>query len=86
MKNHKLALTRRYYTTGQTAKILRVSVSTLKRWIRESGDTLPKLKRNSNGWKLFSESDLEMLKAYQRQRKKRGRIFSEENLRPVERS
>ena len=74
----------RYYTTGQTAKLLRVSVSTLKRWVREYSQVVPALKRNSNGWKLFSQEDIQSLKDFQKDRKKQGRIFRDSVLKPVD--
>lgn len=46
-----------YLTTGQTAKQLRISVSTLKRWIKNGSVTF-KDRRNINGWKLFSRDDV----------------------------
>ncbi len=73
----------KYYTTGQTADKLRVSVSTLKRWIKESDGLIPTLHRNTNGWKLFSEEDLERLKTFQKDRKRKGRIYQEDTLKPV---
>ncbi|MFC1584440.1 MerR family transcriptional regulator [Fibrobacterota bacterium] len=73
----------RFYTTGQSAKLLRISVSTLKRWLNEE-EVLKKVKQNSNGWKLFSEADIEILKKFRRQKKKMGRNFRPSTLKPVE--
>jgi len=71
-----------YHTTGQVAKVLRVSVSTLKRWIQEER-TITEIKENSSGWKLFSNDDIDSLKQYQKKRKKLGKIFKPSTLRPV---
>ena len=72
-----------FLTTGQTAKSLRISVSTLKRWIQEEG-VLKHVKQNSNGWKLFSEDDLRRLKTYQKQKRKMGKTYKPSTLKPVE--
>ena len=73
----------KFFTTGQTAKLLRISVSTLKRWVHEES-VLQQVKKNSNGWKLFSEWDVNMLRQYQKQKKKMGRVYKASTLRPVE--
>src|SRR5688500_17343476 len=44
---------RPYHTTGQVAKSLRVSVSTLKRWLEEN-PSLAGFRTNASGWRLFS--------------------------------
>jgi len=73
----------KFYTSGQVAKRLRISVSTLKRWISDDG-VVNNIKLNSNGWKLFSINDIHLLKDYQRQKRKNGKRFSPSILRPVE--
>ncbi|MDG5813609.1 MerR family transcriptional regulator [Chitinispirillales bacterium ANBcel5] len=72
-----------YLTTGQVASRLRVSVSTLKRWL-EVHDLAIAEKRNANGWRLFSELDVERLRQLKRELRKKGRRFSEATLLPVE--
>ncbi|MFP4520728.1 MAG: MerR family transcriptional regulator [Fibrobacterota bacterium] len=71
-----------YYTTGQVAKKLRVSVSTLKRWI-SSGDVGTGNLRNASGWRLFSAKDLEKFSDYKKQKRKQGRRFNETTLIPA---
>ncbi len=44
-----------YFSTGETARVLRVSPSTVKRW--ERSGQLASLK-NSNGWRLFNAGDV----------------------------
>ena len=73
-----------FYTSGHVAKKLRISVSTLKRWISDDG-VVNNIKLNSNGWKLFSIHDISVLKDYQKQKRKTGKRFSPSILRPVER-
>lgn len=72
----------KFYTSGQVARRLRISVSTLKRWIDD-----PSLKvseqRNYNGWRLFSEADLSSLNDFKRQLKKNGKRFKDTVLIPV---
>ena len=71
-----------YLTSGQMAKKLRISLSTLKRWIED-----PELKisdqRNYNGWRLFTEDDLFILREFKRQMRKSGKRFNETTLVPV---
>ena len=50
-----------YVTCGQAAKRLRVSISTLKRWVHEPSLSMEEL-RNHNGWRLFSVQQIETLK------------------------
>lgn len=71
-----------YLTSGQVAKRLRISVSTLKRWLEES-DLKISDQRNYNGWRLFSEEDLEILSEYKRKLKKTGKRFNDTTLIPV---
>ena len=73
----------KFYTSGQVAKKLRISVSTLKRWISDE-DIVQNIKLNSNGWKLFSINDIGVLKDYQKQKRKNGKRFSASILSPVE--
>ena len=52
-----------YFTIGQVARKLGVSVSTLKRWLR-SGAVRVNERRNASGWKLFSKSDVSLFQNY----------------------
>jgi DNA-binding transcriptional MerR regulator len=72
----------RYLTSGQVAKKLRISVSTLKRWLDEAGLDISD-QRNYNGWRLFSEDDLKVLMEYKRNLKRNGKRFNETTLLPV---
>ncbi len=72
----------RYLTTGQIAKSLRVSLSTLKRWINDE-DALVDSTRNASGWRLFTQKDLENLKGYKRNKKRNGKKFHAQTLTPV---
>jgi len=72
----------RYLTSGQVAKKLRISVSTLKRWLDEAGLDVSD-QRNYNGWRLFSEDDLKVLMEYKRNLKRNGKRFNETTLLPV---
>jgi len=71
-----------YLTTGQMAKRLRVSISTLKRWIATEA-ALPGKMRNASGWRLFSEKDLLILKQFKQEKRKNGRKFTSTTLTPV---
>jgi len=71
-----------YLTTGQVAKSLRVSISTLKRWL-DSGEVAIEQKRNHNGWRLFSDKDVEALREYKKVLKKSGKKFTKKTLVPV---
>jgi hypothetical protein len=71
-----------YLTCGQVAKRLRVSISTLKRWVEEPDLKIEEL-RNKNGWRLFSEEDLDLLKEYKRQLKRSGKRFTAITLLPI---
>ena len=72
----------RHYTSGQAAKKLRISISTLKRWLDD-----PELKirerRNYNGWRLFSDTDIVTLREYKRQIRRNGKRFNDTTLIPV---
>jgi hypothetical protein len=72
----------RFYTSGQAARRLRVSVSTLKRWL-EDPLLLVSEQRNCNGWRLFSEADISSLYTFKRQIRKNGKRFKETVLVPV---
>jgi transposase len=71
-----------YLTCGQVAKKLRVSISTLKRWIYDPGLDLKQL-RNHNGWRLFSEEQVDQLKEFKRQMKRNGKRFNQSTLSPI---
>ena len=71
-----------FHTTGQVAKALRVSVSTLKRWLEEN-PSLAGFRTNASGWRLFSPDEIEQLREHQRRRKKEGKTFKAATLRPV---
>ena len=72
-----------YLTSGQVARQLHVSISTLKRWLAEQ-DLRIKEYRNYNGWRLFTERDVELLREFKRRAKKNGKRFKETTLLPVE--
>ena len=46
-----------YFTLGQVAKKSGVSVSSVKRWLRDETIKL-ETRRNNLGWRLFTELDL----------------------------
>jgi DNA-binding transcriptional MerR regulator len=71
-----------YFTTGQVARRLRVSISTLKRWLTEKRHSVAD-RRNQHGWRLFSEADLDMLKEHKRKLKRNGKRFNETTLIPI---
>ncbi len=71
-----------YLTSGQVARMLRVSTSTLKRWIDEEC-VLTEKARNSHGWRLFTEKDLATLRNYKKTRRRTGRRFNERTLTPA---
>ncbi|MBL8028990.1 MAG: MerR family transcriptional regulator [Fibrobacteres bacterium] len=71
-----------YLTSGQIAQSLRVSISTLKRWIDEECAIAEKA-RNANGWRLFTEEDLEKLKNFKKTKRRMGRQFRSRTLTPV---
>jgi DNA-binding transcriptional MerR regulator len=71
-----------FHTTGQVAKALRVSVSTLKRWLEETPG-LAGFRTNASGWRLFSPEEIEHIREHQRRRKKEGKTFRPDTLRPV---
>lgn len=71
-----------YRTSGQVAKSLRVSVSTLKRWLEENPG-LATYRVNASGWRLFNEFEIESLRGYQRKKRREGKTFKPSTLRPV---
>jgi len=71
-----------YRTTGQAAKALRVSVSTLKRWLEEN-PRLAAFRTNASGWRLFSLEEIERIREHQRMRRKAGKTYRPDTLRPV---
>ncbi|KMQ52236.1 hypothetical protein CHISP_0917 [Chitinispirillum alkaliphilum] len=64
------------------AKKLRVSVSTLKRWLEEPSLNITD-KRNIHGWRLFTKANVEELKRYKRSLRKNGKRFNDTTLIPV---
>lgn len=71
-----------HFTTGQVAKTLRISISTLKRWLNDTTLCIAD-QRNYNGWRLFSEKDIQTLREFKRQVKTQGRRFNNTTLIPV---
>ena len=76
------SINKSYHTTGQVARTLRVSVSTLKRWLEEN-PTLADFRTNASGWRLFSPEEIDQIREHQRRRKKEGKTFKPSTLRPV---
>jgi DNA-binding transcriptional MerR regulator len=72
----------KFYTTGQVSRRLRISVSTLKRWLEDPVLRISE-QRNYNGWRLFSETDLNVLTAFKKQLRRNGKRFNETVLIPV---
>jgi hypothetical protein len=72
----------KFYTSGQIARRLRISVSTLKRWLEDPSIRISE-QRNSNGWRLFSEADLSVLHNFKLELKRNGKRFKETVLIPV---
>jgi len=71
-----------YLTCGQVAKKLRVSISTLKRWINEPSFKMKAL-RNQSGWRLFSEAQVKELQEFKRQLRRNGKRFNQATLIPI---
>lgn len=71
-----------HYTSGQVAKKLRISISTLKRWLDDPELSIPE-QRNCNGWRLFSDEDVARLRAFKRNMRRIGKRFRENILIPV---
>jgi DNA-binding transcriptional MerR regulator len=72
----------RNYTTGQAAKMLRISGSTLKRWL-DDPELVITDQRNYNGWRLFSEADIRAIREFKRRIKRNGKRFNDTTLIPV---
>lgn len=72
-----------FRTTGQVAKFLRVSVSTLKRWLDETPG-LASDRFNANGWRLFSEAEVMQIRDHQKRKRREGRTFKPSTLRPID--
>lgn len=73
---------RQYLTSGQAARKLRISISTLKRWLETLDLNISEV-RNCNGWRLFTEEDIEVIREYKRRMKKNGKRFNDTTLIPV---
>jgi hypothetical protein len=71
-----------FFTSGQVARRLRISVSTLKRWLDDPSIRISE-QRNCNGWRLFSEADLSVLHSFKLELKRNGKRFKETVLIPV---
>lgn len=72
----------KYLTSGQVCKKLRISISTLKRWLDEPGLNISE-RRNYNGWRLFSNTDIETLREFKRYIRKKGKRFNDTTFIPV---
>jgi DNA-binding transcriptional MerR regulator len=73
---------KRYFTSGQVARRLRVSVSTLKRWLSDPDVEVSEL-RNSNGWRLLTETDVDRLQRHKRALRRNGKRFNDTTLLPI---
>ena len=71
-----------YFTSGQVAKKLHISISTLKRWLGMEELKL-KDRRNINGWRLFTEVDINKIRSFKKSSRKSGKRFNETTLIPV---
>ena len=71
-----------YFTSGQVAKKLHISISTLKRWLGMEELKL-KERRNINGWRLFTATDITKIKKFKQSSRKSGKRFNETTLIPV---
>lgn len=71
-----------YLTSGQVARKLRVSISTLKRWLADPELSMED-RRNYNGWRLFSTQDVDSLTGYKRELKRNGKRFNDTTLLPI---
>lgn len=72
-----------YRTSGQVAKMLRISVSTLKRWLEDQPD-LATNRTNSSGWRLFTDDEVKKIHEFQKFRRKLGKSFKPSTLRPID--
>ncbi len=70
------------FTSGQAAKKLRISISTLKRWL-DDPELIISEQRNCNGWRLFSDRDISSLHEYKRRIRRHGKRFNDTTLLPV---
>ncbi len=75
-------MSQQYLTTGQVAKKLKISISTLKRWLETMELNVSEV-RNCNGWRLFTEEDVVIIREYKREMKKNGKRFNDTTLVPV---
>jgi DNA-binding transcriptional MerR regulator len=75
-------MTENYLTCGQVARKLRVSISTLKRWVEEPGINIPDL-RNHNSWRLFTEDHVTALLDFKKNLKRNGKRFKRSTLQPI---
>jgi DNA-binding transcriptional MerR regulator len=75
-------MSHQYLTSGQVAKKLKISVSTLKRWLETMDSDISEV-RNCNGWRLFTEEDIGIIREYKRKMKKNGKRFNDTTLVPV---
>ncbi len=75
-------MSHKYLTSGQVAKKLKISISTLKRWL-ETMDLGVSEVRNCNGWRLFTEEDIGIIREYKRKMKRNGKRFNDTTLVPV---
>lgn len=75
-------MSHQYLTSGQVAKKLKISISTLKRWL-ETMDLDVSEVRNYNGWRLFTEEDIGIIREYRRKMKRNGKRFNDTTLVPV---
>ena len=71
-----------FHTSGQVAKALRVSVTTLRRWLEENPG-LAGFRTNASGWRLFSPDEIDQLREHKRRRRLEGKLFKPATLRPV---
>jgi DNA-binding transcriptional MerR regulator len=71
-----------YFTCGQAAKRLRISVSTLKRWLAEADLDIAD-RRNCNGWRLFTAGELDILRKHKKRLRSGGKRFNDTTLIPV---
>ncbi|NLL12479.1 MAG: MerR family transcriptional regulator [Fibrobacter sp.] len=75
-------MSHQYLTSGQVAKKLKISISTLKRWL-ETMDLNVSEVRNCNGWRLFTEEDVQVIREHKQKLKKTGKRFNDTTLVPV---
>ncbi len=75
-------MSHQYLTSGQVAKKLKISISTLKRWLETMELNISEV-RNCNGWRLFTYEDVEVIREYKRKMKRNGKRFNDTTLVPV---